>query len=146
MPRSFLDALPTEVLPCGDPRCSEPTTCYTQITASGPSSIMPRSISRSGPDCKSKQTGKTSYMEVHETVEWPRKPLREAVHHPLLHCLHELFEEQAERTPEAVAVVFGGNQLTYRELNTRANQLAHYLQRLGVGPETLVGLFVERSF
>ena len=50
-----------------------------------------------------------------------------------------------ERTPEAVAVVFEGQSLTYRELNARANQLAHYLRSLGVGPEVLVGLCLERS-
>jgi amino acid adenylation domain-containing protein len=60
-------------------------------------------------------------------------------------CLHQLFEAQAEKTPDAIAVVFEEQQLTYRELNNRANQLAHYLQKLGVGPETLVGVCVERS-
>jgi amino acid adenylation domain-containing protein len=60
-------------------------------------------------------------------------------------CVHQLFEEQVERTPEAIAVVFEDQQLTYRELNQRANQLAHYLQTLGVGPEVLVGICVERS-
>ena len=60
-------------------------------------------------------------------------------------CIHELFEATVERTPEAVAVVFEGEQLTYRELNARANQLAHYLQERGVGPEVLVGICVERS-
>ena len=52
---------------------------------------------------------------------------------------------QVERTPEAVAVVYEDQQLSYRELNGRANQLAHYLQKLGVGPEVLVGICVERS-
>ncbi|MBA4376475.1 MAG: non-ribosomal peptide synthetase, partial [Anaerolinea sp.] len=60
-------------------------------------------------------------------------------------CIHELFEEQVERTPDAIAVVFEDQQMTYRELNQRANQLAHYLQSLGVGPEVLVGICVERS-
>ena len=60
-------------------------------------------------------------------------------------CVHQLFEEQVEHIPDAVAVVFGDEQLTYRELNYRANQLAHYLQALGVGPEVLVGICVERS-
>ena len=50
-----------------------------------------------------------------------------------------------ERTPEAIAVEFEGKQLTYRELNRRANQLAHYLRRLGIGPEKLVGICIERS-
>ncbi len=60
-------------------------------------------------------------------------------------CVHQLFEEQVERTPDAIAVVFENQEITYRELNQRANQLAHYLIRLGVGPELLVGIFMERS-
>lgn len=60
-------------------------------------------------------------------------------------CVHQLFEAQAERTPNAVAVQFEQVQLTYEELNAQANQLAHYLQARGVGPEVLVGLCVERS-
>ena len=60
-------------------------------------------------------------------------------------CLHELFAEQVERTPEAAAVVFGDQRLTYRELNEHANQLARQLQKSGVGPDTLVGICVERS-
>jgi amino acid adenylation domain-containing protein len=60
--------------------------------------------------------------------------------------IHELFEAQAERTPDAVAAVFGRHEMTYRELNQQANQLAHHLKSLGVGPEVLVGLCVDRSF
>lgn len=60
-------------------------------------------------------------------------------------CIHQLFEEQVKRTPDAVALMFENQQLTYRELNARANQLAHYLQGLGVGPEILVGICLERS-
>lgn len=60
-------------------------------------------------------------------------------------CAHELFEAQAELSPEAAALVYEDGQLTYAELNRRANQLAHHLRKLGVGPETLVGLFTERS-
>ena len=59
--------------------------------------------------------------------------------------IHELVEAQVERTPEAVAVLFEHRQLTYRELNARANQLAHYLQKQGVGPEVRVGVCMERS-
>ncbi len=66
--------------------------------------------------------------------------------YPRAKCIHELFEAQAERTPEAVAVVFEGKQLSYRELNRRANLLAHHLQKFGVGPEGRVGIMVERSF
>ncbi|HKP35523.1 MAG TPA: amino acid adenylation domain-containing protein [Pyrinomonadaceae bacterium] len=60
-------------------------------------------------------------------------------------CAHQLFEVQAERTPEAIAVVCNDQQLTYRELNERANQLAHKLVRMGVGADSLIGIFVERS-
>jgi amino acid adenylation domain-containing protein len=59
--------------------------------------------------------------------------------------VHELFEEQAARTPEAIAVAGTGQQITYAELNSRANQLAHYLRRRGVGAEVAVGVFLERS-
>ena len=60
-------------------------------------------------------------------------------------CIHHLFEEQVERTPSAVAVSFRNDHLSYRELNTRANLLANRLQQLGVRPETLVGISMERS-
>lgn len=60
-------------------------------------------------------------------------------------CLHELFEQQVVKTPHAVAVEFESQQLTYQELNQRANQLGHQLQSMGVGPEVLVGICVERS-
>jgi amino acid adenylation domain-containing protein len=60
-------------------------------------------------------------------------------------CAHEMFESQVERTPDAVAVVFGDEQVTYRQLNNRANQLARELVRLGVGPDSLVGICVDRS-
>ncbi|MGL5796126.1 MAG: amino acid adenylation domain-containing protein, partial [Waterburya sp.] len=60
-------------------------------------------------------------------------------------CIHQLVEEQVEKTPDAVAVVFENQKLTYRQLNTQANQLAHYLKNLGVKPDTLVGICIERS-
>lgn len=60
-------------------------------------------------------------------------------------CVHELFEEQAEKSPDAVAVVFEDREFTYRELNQRANRLARYLRKRGVGPETVVGVCMERS-
>ncbi|MBC1239444.1 MULTISPECIES: non-ribosomal peptide synthetase [Nostoc] len=65
--------------------------------------------------------------------------------YPQYKCIHQLFEEQVEKTPDAVAVVFENQQLSYQELNNQANQLAHYLQKLGVKPEVLVGVCVERS-
>ncbi len=60
-------------------------------------------------------------------------------------CLHQLFEAQVEQTPDGLAVVLEGQSLTYTELNVKANQLAHYLRGLGIGPEISVGLCVERS-
>jgi non-ribosomal peptide synthetase component F len=60
-------------------------------------------------------------------------------------CIHQIFEMQVERSPQAIAVVFEDTQLTYQQLNKRANQLAHYLRTLGVGPEVLVGICLERS-
>lgn len=68
-----------------------------------------------------------------------------AVVYPEEKCVHELVEEQAARTPDAVAVTFEGKHLTYAELNARANQLGNYLRKLGVGPEVLVGVCLERS-
>ncbi|HEY7216577.1 MAG TPA: amino acid adenylation domain-containing protein, partial [Thermoanaerobaculia bacterium] len=65
----------------------------------------------------------------------PREPL----------STHERFEAQAERRPDAVALVYEGRLITYRDLNRRANQLAHYLKQRGVGPEAPIGLFLERT-
>jgi amino acid adenylation domain-containing protein len=67
------------------------------------------------------------------------------IDYPSHKCLHQLFEAQVERTPDATALLFRRQQVTYRNLNRRANQLAHCLQSLGVGPEVLVGIYVERS-
>lgn len=60
-------------------------------------------------------------------------------------CIHQLIQEQVELKPDAVACVFGDTELTYRELNARANQTAHYLKSLGVKPDTRVGICVDRS-
>jgi amino acid adenylation domain-containing protein len=60
-------------------------------------------------------------------------------------CVHELFERQVEQTPDRVAVEYGSKEITYRELDHRANQLARYLRKQGVGPEMVVGIWVERS-
>ncbi len=60
-------------------------------------------------------------------------------------CIRELFEEQVQRTPDSTAVIFDGQELSYGELNGKANQLAHYLKSQGVEPEVLVGICIERS-
>ncbi len=68
------------------------------------------------------------------------------VDYPAGKSIYQLFEEQVEKTPEAIALVFQEQELTYQQLNNRANRLAHYLISLGVKPETLVGICIERSF
>ncbi|ASS74674.1 hypothetical protein CIG75_06610 [Tumebacillus algifaecis] len=65
--------------------------------------------------------------------------------YPQDRCVHQLVEEQAEKRPDAVATLFDGTELTYAQLNARANQLAHHLRQHGVRPDALVGLCVERS-
>jgi amino acid adenylation domain-containing protein len=67
------------------------------------------------------------------------------VDYPRDKLFHQIFEIQVEKTPDATALAFEGERLSYRQLNSRANQLAHYLQSLGVGPESLVGIAMERS-
>ncbi len=74
-------------------------------------------------------------------VDWNRT----ATTYPRDACIHELFEAQAAATPHALAVAFGEERLTYRQLNERANRLAHHLRDLGVGPDALVAICVERS-
>ncbi len=65
--------------------------------------------------------------------------------YPTDKCVHQLFEEQAECNPDSIAVVFENQKITYRELNDRADRLAHHLQKLGVEPEAIVGICVDRS-
>ena len=74
-------------------------------------------------------------------VDWNQT----ATSYPQDRCLHQLFEAQAARTPDRLALVSGEQQLTYRQWNEQANQLAHYLRTLGVGPDALVGLCIDRS-
>ncbi|NET61630.1 MAG: amino acid adenylation domain-containing protein, partial [Symploca sp. SIO2E6] len=74
-------------------------------------------------------------------VEWNNTK----IDYPLEKCIHQLFETQVRKTPDAVAVIFEDRKLTYSQLNSKANQLAHYLQQLGVKADTRVGICVERS-
>src|SRR6202034_530749 len=113
--------------------------------------------------CEYMQTALRSLVEALETS--PARPVRalevlpSAERHRLLYewndtkidfpqdqCVHELFEAQVERSPDAVAVVFEGEELSYAELNRRSNRLAHYLRQLGVKPDDRVAICVERSF
>ena len=98
-----------------------------------------------GPD--STAIASTDLVHLSETerqkilVDWNRTE----VDYPQERLVHEWFEARVKECPDAPAVTFAGHHLTYRELNRRANQLAHYLRRAGVGPDVLVGLFLERS-
>ena len=86
-------------------------------------------------DLLSDQEREQILMEWNQTVRsYPRE-----------RCIHELFAEQAERTPERIALIDEREVVSYGDLNRRANRLGHYLQRLGVGPEVVVGLCLERS-
>ncbi len=91
------------------------------------------------------QIANLSVLEEHErnqiVVEWNNTKSD----YPQTKCLHHLFEEQVENTPNERAVVFEGKHLTYAQLNKQANQVAHYLQKHGVGPGVTVGLCVDRS-
>jgi|CZKY01.1.fsa_nt_gi amino acid adenylation domain-containing protein len=74
-------------------------------------------------------------------VDWNQT----AADYPRNLCVHQLFEAQVKKTPDAIAATFDGEQLTYRDLDRRANQLANYLRSTGVKPGVMVGVFVERS-
>jgi len=82
-----------------------------------------------------------SAKERHQISKWNARD----THYAEGICLHQLFEAQVERTPEAIAIIFEQKSLTYQALNEQANQLAHYLRRQGVEPDTLVGACMERS-
>jgi amino acid adenylation domain-containing protein len=79
--------------------------------------------------------------EMEQVREWNSTK----IDYPKDECMHHLFEQTVERTPEKLAYVCGGDRFTYAELNARANKLAHFLQSKGVGPEVRVGVSVERS-
>jgi amino acid adenylation domain-containing protein len=127
------------------------------LTAQAPASVGALRM------CRFMQTALASLVEALETL--PSAALRtlevlpEEERHQLLYgwndtrtsypadkCIHELFEEQVRKSPNTVAVVYEDNQLSYGELNRRANRLAHYLRELGVQPDTRVAICVDRSF
>ncbi len=96
---------------------------------------------------KSEEKMKTDKSKMND-VEWHRLLVEwnaTEASYPRDWCVHHLFEAQAEQTPDNIAVIFEGEQLTYAELNQKANKLAHHLMKLGVEPEVLVGIFMERS-
>ena len=147
----------------GEERTNYPVTLSVEdfgqdlgLTAQTPPSIGPLRI------CQFMQTTLASLAQALETAPatsvhsldmLPRSERHRVLYewndtatsYPSEKCIHALFEEQVDRSPEAIAVVFEEQELSYRELNRRANQLAHYLRELGVGPDTRVALCVERS-
>ncbi|MEM7530553.1 MAG: amino acid adenylation domain-containing protein [Chloroflexota bacterium] len=80
-----------------------------------------------------------------QLTQWNQTSVSTTISGSTQPCIHQLFEAQVERTPYDIAVVFEQEKLTYRRLNQRVNQLANYLIQHGVGPETLVGICMERS-
>jgi amino acid adenylation domain-containing protein len=92
------------------------------------------------PDCPISELPLLTKPEQQQLLEWNQTQ----VEYPAK-CIHQLFEEQVQRTPDAVAVVFEDRQLTYQELNARSNQLANYLGTVGVGADVPVGICIERS-
>ena len=93
----------------------------------------------------SKRISDYAMVKERETQELLQSFNRTRRDYPQSKCVHELFEAQVEKAPDAIAVVFEDKQLTYRELNQRANQLAHDLRQQGVQPDTIVALCMERS-
>ena len=93
------------------------------------------------PDARIADLTLLTEAEAGQLLEWNQT----ATDYPRNVCVHELFARQVKRTPDDTAVIFENQQLTYKQLNEKANQLAHYLQKRGVGPETLVGICLERS-
>ncbi|MFB6366765.1 amino acid adenylation domain-containing protein [Paenibacillus elgii] len=82
-----------------------------------------------------------SEQELHEMTQWNQT----SYPFPEVHLLHKLFEQQVERTPDRLALVYQEQRLTYRDCNEKANQLAHYLRRQGLGPDVKAGICLERS-
>ena len=93
------------------------------------------------PDSQVSQLPLITRSEYQLLTEWNNN----TVEYPRHKCIHQLFEEQVAKTPDAVAVKFEEQELTYKELNQRANQLANYLQTLGIKADSLVGICVKRS-
>lgn len=93
------------------------------------------------PEMKVSQLPLLTPAEQQQFADW----MDTAVTHPPFQPLHQRFTEQAAATPSHIAVASEGNEISYQQLNERANQLAHYLQSLGVEPDVRVGLFMERS-
>lgn len=89
--------------------------------------------------------GQLSFLSSEQQTRILKEFNQTQVQYPPVAGVHQWFEQQVDKVPDAVAVVSEDHQLTYAELNVRANRLAHYLRRLGIGNESLVGIYLERS-
>ncbi|MGZ3458804.1 MAG: amino acid adenylation domain-containing protein, partial [Archangium sp.] len=120
------------------------TSLFEQATVVGMAGCLVR-LARSVVESPDQPLALLPLMEEEEKrrvlVEWSGR----VEEYPREKAIHELFEQQVEETPHAIAVECEGQRLTYEELNRKANQLAHHLRGMGVGPEVRVGLSVERS-
>jgi natural product biosynthesis luciferase-like monooxygenase protein len=93
----------------------------------------------------SQPIGKIALVDAAERKRLTAEFNQTAINYPRDKCVHQLFEAQAARTPDDVALVYAGRSLSYAELNARANRLAHVLIAAGAGPNKMIGLCVERS-
>lgn len=91
------------------------------------------------------QLSRLPFLTEHQRRQLISEWNRTAAEYPRDRCIHQLFEAQVELTPDAPAIVSADHQITYGELNEKANQLAHHLHQLGVGPSAVVGLLMDRS-
>ncbi len=103
--------------------------------------IKPDKITVKTSELTNEFTGPTNEESFRQLYEWNRTK----ANYPSDKCIHHLFEEQVTKTPDNIAVIYEDDQATYSELNTRANQLAHYLSKEGVKEGSIVALFVERG-
>lgn len=127
---------------------SQPELIHTGALTEPESAAIVRQLQSLIPACSSQPEQPLARLPLISTAEQQQLLVdwnQTATTIPLDLCIHQLFEQQVARTPDEIAVAYKSKQLTYQELNTRANKLAHYLLLQGVKPDTLVGLQMERS-
>jgi amino acid adenylation domain-containing protein len=127
---------------------SQPELIHTGALTELDSAAIVRQLQSFIPACSSQPEQSLARIPLISTTEQQQLLIdwnQTATTIPIDVCIHQLFEQQVARTPDEIAVAYKSKQLTYQELNTRANQLAHHLLLQGVKPDTLVGLQMERS-
>ena len=127
---------------------SQPELIHTGAITKLDSAAIVRHLQSFIPACHSQPQQPLARLPLISTAEQQQLLIdwnQTAIPVPTDVCIHHLFEQQVARTPDQIAIVHRSKQLTYQELNTRSNQLAHYLRCQGVEPDTLIGLQMERS-